>query len=248
MLEILGAFFLGALMAIVLVSLYVTPRMHRPTKRRPFVSPVLLVTAHPDDEAMFFAPTLLELKKTGVVTDLLCLSTGNFEGLGRMRVNELSESARKLGLREVRVIDSKDLPDDPRVTWSEERIEKIVRTVASEFHSRSIVTFDESGVSSHPHHVAAARALVGARRRTGDDQLLIPLFCLISLPLYRKYCALLDFLFSLIMPTPNVVYVPLRFIGTAYTCMLSHQSQMVWFRWLYIVFSVYMYKNSFVRV
>lgn len=221
--------------------------MHRLTQRHPFPSPTLLVTAHPDDEAMFFAPTLLKLKEIGAVVDLLCLSTGNYDGLGHVRVDELAEAARRLGLREVRVIDSKDLSDDPRVTWSEDQIESIVRSVATEFHSRSIVTFDEIGVSCHPNHIAVARALLNARRRVDDKQLPIPVFNLISLPLYRKYCALLDFIFSFTVPTPIVVYVPLHFVRTSYTCMLAHQSQMVWFRWLYIIFSVYMYKNSFVR-
>ena len=36
----------------------------------------LLVIAHPDDEAMFFAPTLQQLAARGVDTAVLCLSTG----------------------------------------------------------------------------------------------------------------------------------------------------------------------------
>mgnify|MGYP002379823797 CR=1 FL=1 len=40
--------------------------------------PVLLVIAHPDDEAMFFAPTLLALAHEQREVHVLCLSTGNF--------------------------------------------------------------------------------------------------------------------------------------------------------------------------
>lgn len=36
----------------------------------------LLVTAHPDDEAMFFAPLVLALLRAGMRVALLCLSTG----------------------------------------------------------------------------------------------------------------------------------------------------------------------------
>lgn len=36
----------------------------------------LLVTAHPDDEAMFWAPTILALVERGLRVALLCLSTG----------------------------------------------------------------------------------------------------------------------------------------------------------------------------
>ena len=40
---------------------------------------ILFVTAHPDDECMFFAPTFLALKRsTGVQIHLLCLTDGNF--------------------------------------------------------------------------------------------------------------------------------------------------------------------------
>jgi N-acetylglucosaminylphosphatidylinositol deacetylase len=37
---------------------------------------VLLVTAHPDDEAMFFSPTILSLTRHRVPVALLCLSNG----------------------------------------------------------------------------------------------------------------------------------------------------------------------------
>ncbi len=40
---------------------------------------VLLVTAHPDDECMFFAPTLLSIAATSnTKVVLLCLSIGHF--------------------------------------------------------------------------------------------------------------------------------------------------------------------------
>lgn len=58
-------------------------------------SPLLLVTAHPDDEAMFFAPTLLALARSGCCqVHILCLSNGEpgFNGSGvrvREAVNQL---------------------------------------------------------------------------------------------------------------------------------------------------------------
>jgi N-acetylglucosaminylphosphatidylinositol deacetylase len=39
----------------------------------------LIVTAHPDDETMFFAPTVLHLVEQGLRVALLCLSTGSSE-------------------------------------------------------------------------------------------------------------------------------------------------------------------------
>jgi N-acetylglucosaminylphosphatidylinositol deacetylase len=60
---------------------------------------ILLVTAHPDDEAMFFAPTVLSLsRKTSLSLFHLCLSSGNADGLGVIREAELTDSLDVLGI------------------------------------------------------------------------------------------------------------------------------------------------------
>eukprot|EP01043_Picozoa_sp_COSAG02_P095334 COSAG02_NODE_31709_length_528_cov_10.728868_1_plen_48_part_10 len=46
------------------------------------------MTAHPDDESMFFGPALL-CRHGGQQVKLLCLSTGNADGLGETRKQEL---------------------------------------------------------------------------------------------------------------------------------------------------------------
>lgn len=48
----------------------------------------MYVIAHPDDEAMFFVPSIVNLRQNNRLY-LLCLSTGNFAGLGRIREKEL---------------------------------------------------------------------------------------------------------------------------------------------------------------
>ena len=76
---------------------------------------VLLLTAHPDDECMFFAPTLLGLaaqqeprgtassnKRNTYELYSLCLSTGDAEGLGETRKRELARSLDVLGIPEGR--------------------------------------------------------------------------------------------------------------------------------------------------
>lgn len=59
---------------------------------------VLIVTAHPDDEVMFFAPTVLALTSLGVQVHALCLSIGNAENLGGIRQQELFASYAALGV------------------------------------------------------------------------------------------------------------------------------------------------------
>lgn len=43
----------------------------------------LIVTAHPDDECMFFAPTIIRLLELNATVDLLCLSEGGSEFVSR---------------------------------------------------------------------------------------------------------------------------------------------------------------------
>lgn len=91
---------------------------------------IVLLIAHPDDEAMFFAPALLSLSRPelGNHIKILCLSTGMFgraserktllktlttgdsEGLGEIRRKELMMSGLSLGLRsseDILVLDDK---------------------------------------------------------------------------------------------------------------------------------------------
>ncbi|XP_041053082.1 N-acetylglucosaminyl-phosphatidylinositol de-N-acetylase isoform X2 [Carcharodon carcharias] len=79
----------------------------------------LLVTAHPDDECMFFAPALLRLAGRGLSVHLLCLSTGNFYKQGDVRKKELLQSCAVLGIPSSRVtiLDHSDLPDNPGIQW-----------------------------------------------------------------------------------------------------------------------------------
>ena len=76
-------------------------------------SRVLLITAHPDDECMFFGPTLTNLKSSPLAGELnsvpevfsLCLSVGDADGLGKVRKEELGRS-----------LDVLHIPEDHR--WS----------------------------------------------------------------------------------------------------------------------------------
>ena len=69
---------------------------------------VLLLTAHPDDECMFFGPTVLALTENyhGIKQDpehqhsvfSMCLSSGDADGLGAIRKKELNASLDVLGV------------------------------------------------------------------------------------------------------------------------------------------------------
>ena len=62
-----------------------------------------MLTAHPDDECMFFGPIIQSLVQHGVTVSALCLSEGNAEGFGRVRAQELTRSYGVLGVPRDRV-------------------------------------------------------------------------------------------------------------------------------------------------
>jgi N-acetylglucosaminylphosphatidylinositol deacetylase len=79
---------------------------------------ILLVIAHPDDEVMFFGPTLVGITNSSAANNVrvLCLSNGisledgltigNAEGLGGIREQELTESLRYFGIHDVETLDN----------------------------------------------------------------------------------------------------------------------------------------------
>ena len=65
---------------------------------------VLLVMAHPDDETMFFGPTILNLsRQEETKVFLLCLSTGDYRNKGLIRKRELYDACGILGIPEERI-------------------------------------------------------------------------------------------------------------------------------------------------
>uniref|UniRef100_A0A8C2V8V7 N-acetylglucosaminylphosphatidylinositol deacetylase n=1 Tax=Chinchilla lanigera TaxID=34839 RepID=A0A8C2V8V7_CHILA len=91
-------------------------------------SRTLLVIAHPDDEAMFFAPTVIGLGRLQHQLSLLCFSAGNYYNQGEIRKKELLQSCDVLGIPHscVTIIDTRDFPDDPGVQWDTEHVASVL--------------------------------------------------------------------------------------------------------------------------
>uniref|UniRef100_A0A8D0F2J9 N-acetylglucosaminylphosphatidylinositol deacetylase n=1 Tax=Strix occidentalis caurina TaxID=311401 RepID=A0A8D0F2J9_STROC len=121
----------------------------------------LLVTAHPDDEAMFFAPTVLGLGRAGARAAVLCCSAGNYYNQGEIRKKELEQSCFLLGIpaSDVRVIDHRDLPDNPAVEWDTQLLAAFVLKHIEANNINLVVTFDAGGVSGHANHISLYTAL-----------------------------------------------------------------------------------------
>ncbi|KAK1989163.1 GlcNAc-PI de-N-acetylase [Colletotrichum cereale] len=214
--------FLGALLVAVTPALYIylvpllTPRLPTLENKR-----ICLLIAHPDDEAMFFAPTVLALTKpdTGNHVKILCLSSGDADGLGETRKKELVKSGMKLGLQQeqdVFVIESpfsgprpsSDFQDSMTKTWDKTKIASLLgrafapqlarQRAAGEEPDANIdvlITFDSIGVSSHPNHISlyhGARAFISALSADPQWPCPVDLYTLTSVSVARKYSNFLD--------------------------------------------------------
>ncbi|KAJ4149951.1 hypothetical protein LMH87_010723 [Akanthomyces muscarius] len=175
---------------------------------------ICLLIAHPDDEAMFFAPTVLALTRpeTGNHVKILCLSSGNAEGLGETRKKELVKSGMTLGLRDeedVFVVDNPaDFPDSMTATWDESKIAGLLMSAFAPNLAKQkpteqpvanidvLITFDAHGVSSHPNHISlyhgARRFLASLLRGRAGWTSPVDLYTLRSVHLVRKFTSVLD--------------------------------------------------------
>jgi N-acetylglucosaminylphosphatidylinositol deacetylase len=201
-----------------------------------------LVIAHPDDESMFFKPLLSHYK--GKDMFLLCLSTGNADGLGSIRTKELEKAARLFGISDqhVHVVDDVLLQDGMKEIWDKSMVQKFVEEFAKKFKLQVIYTFDRFGVSSHPNHIAVHFGVVQVVKNLG-----IKGFSLESTNILRKYIGVLDIPISWVTQSDGEMYVSFDMM-LSYQAMQAHYSQFVWFRKLFIFFSRYSFCNTFVPI
>lgn len=128
-------------------------------------STVLFVTAHPDDEAMFFMPSLRAFKEEGTSVHLLSLTIGGADGLGIQRTQELLAAADDLRVCAT-ALNSRDFTDGFASAWDVEAAAAAITTHVrcSGVSFDTLVTFDAYGVSRHPNHRDTHLAAVIALR------------------------------------------------------------------------------------
>jgi N-acetylglucosaminylphosphatidylinositol deacetylase len=199
---------------------------------------IQLLVAHPDDEVMFFAPTLIELSKEQYANEITvtCFSTGNAEGLGVLRAKELRRSLEILGIHHVEVIDDEmKFKDGMDIAWKADDIVEYLKD-----DTTMILTFDEGGVSNHPNH----RSLYHAALTTDKVVVLLHTY-----PMWIKYSATLYTNWRLLSSKNDGLEIYSDWAGylLALCAMISgHKSQMVWFRYGWLLFSNYINMNKLV--
>ncbi|KAK4018127.1 hypothetical protein OUZ56_000195 [Daphnia magna] len=129
-------------------------------------SNVLFVIAHPDDECMFFGPSITAMvqpslsnsssrRKQAKDVYILCLSDGNANGLGEARREELKKSCKILGLADSNVLIHNGpvfFEDSQNSVWDSKAVADTLHLYIKKLNIDSIITFDKDGISGHLNH------------------------------------------------------------------------------------------------
>lgn len=213
---------------------------------------ISLLIAHPDDEVMFFGPSLhfLVHPKSNNSLSVLCLSRGNADGIGETREAEfyntltsyfpLNRSALTL------VDDETKFKDSMSIRWDADDIAEAIETNLPD--TKKIVTFDDYGISGHPNHISLYYgALKWAEKSPLDRQVYI----LKSVPIWRKFISSFDEMITYQFDQGSKAFLlarkpARRNIKRAMT--IGYKSQATWFRKCWVVLSRYMSVNVLDRV
>ena len=153
---------------------------------------LLLIVAHPDDEAYGTAGTFAEYAATGRQTGLITLTRGGNgrtlglcepHALAELRDTELRQSVATLGIHEFKQYTWPDAAPPSRDTPGlrttpggfigglqdvplEEMLEPVTKDL-ERLQPKVVVTFAPDGGNRHPDHIASNRVTEGALERSG---------------------------------------------------------------------------------
>ncbi|CAF4276611.1 unnamed protein product, partial [Rotaria sp. Silwood2] len=229
----------------------------------------LIVVAHPDDECLFFSPTILGLISRDKIAHVLVLSTGNSNGLGSIREKELKQSCQRLdvNLSQCTSLNLTDLQDNPNRWWPKENISELIDKYIKEYNIDLLITFDHGGISGHRNHKSIAFGVEYYIEKSFKTPLIyeistaaflfefssiIDLFRTTIKFLPRLFRSLFSTIFPFIFSPPNdhrILFVssPFGYVK-GLKAFHTHRSQMLWYRHIYTTFSRYMFINDLIKV
>lgn len=209
---------------------------------------ILLIIAHPDDEALFFGPFLCKCQDSRAIVHILCLSDGDYQGLGVIRQKELYESAKIFGItrERVHIIKHELIEDGMDNDWPIEIASSIIKSYVENICPDVVATFDEYGVSGHPNHIATFKSVEYLFQSSGfKPRRSCLLITLESVSTTRKFLSAADYCLSLF----NHDILIFQFaVLKVFQAMWAHYSQFVWYRFLFIMFSRYSFINTFKKI
>lgn len=242
LLKVYAVINLIAYLAYFLLSYYLGSKKKNDSKKN-----VCLIVAHPDDECMFFAPTILHLMNKHKPF-ILCLTNGNYYGIGKTREKELAQSCVTLfgSSHDLTMINepNKILDHPDTKLWDKLFCKNLIETYLEQNAIDILITFDKFGVSGHTNHCIINEII---KDLTFKKPSTLVVYELITKNILRKYSFIFDIFLSLVLSfvNSNLIFInsPFDYLK-ALNAMFKHKSQLCWFRYLYLFSSSYLLINN----
>lgn len=219
---------------------------------------IAYIFAHPDDESMFFTPSIRRLLKDKNEIYFLCFTTNFKKFMSSPNENrglELQRAAHVLGVSDdfkiLSIMNMDDYESYGRVTavglpgenedWflKKEDMQNILETFLTKYEIDAIITFDPYGVSGHPEHFKVRTAVLEYKKNKE-----IEVFELIT---YNKIIKFTGLIGSILFRDSNIVLYT-DSVDHAWNAMVEHVSQWTWFRKFFISHSRYAYINNLRKI
>ena len=211
------------------------------------IGSVLLIIAHPDDEIMFWTPTIKSLISNKIPMKILCLSNGNYDGLGPLREKEFDNLSRLLNFPDNQIIDIPELQDNITKKWDPSVVsEQIEEFLKNNEDVKTVLTFDSNGVTKHPNHISCYNGLKHFLNKNSNEcrKRLIKVYTLDSFNFFLQYSMILPMFYTFFK---RYGYFTINFF-TSYKWMRYYETQFNLLRKVHVICSGYSYFNSYTKI
>jgi N-acetyl-1-D-myo-inositol-2-amino-2-deoxy-alpha-D-glucopyranoside deacetylase len=130
---------------------------------------IVIAFAHPDDESYGTGGTIRKYASEGAEVHLITATNGegariknsdrSMDDLGRVRIEELSDAGKILGIKRIHLL---NYPDGLLNTIPVEQLKLKIRTILKEIRPQIVITFERNGINDHPDHKFIYRATTDA--------------------------------------------------------------------------------------
>lgn len=255
------------ILSISKISTFTTENLQPLIATRNKVHSVTLVIAHPDDEVMFFAPTLLNLDAAlsrDIPFNIVCYSDGDAEGLGATRAVELQNSIKLLLSQRTTNTTILDHKDGMHEVWDTAKmlhqLNEVISTPPPKGEQNIVLTFDKDGVSNHINHKKCFEVASQYYSNNKKSTLLLTLNSyhnniLLKYSSFGWECLKLlnklynPFVSKDISPFLKTSHITIfstysQYILSLASMLNAHKSQMVWYRYFWWVLSRFVFVND----
>ena len=248
----------GLLVFIILIIAIIIPYLQKYKLNQMFnttglsnnlssIGSVLLLIAHPDDEIMFWTPTIKLFLSNNITLKILCLSNGNYNGLGELREEEFDNVSSELNLYDNKILNIPELQDNINMEWEPSIVaEQINDYLRRNNDIKTIITFDKNGVTKHPNHISCYKGLMFYLNQNRDECLDkdIKVFTLDSFNFFLQYTWIIPMLTNFFK---RYAFISNNFFSS-YKLMRLYKTQFNLLRKAHTIFSSYSYFNSYNKV